>query len=48
MAEWRITSEDVVLQTPWFEVSRTAVELPLDLAGAGPLGQFRMKLRSGR
>jgi 8-oxo-dGTP pyrophosphatase MutT (NUDIX family) len=28
VAEWRITSEDIVLQTPWFEVSLAAVELP--------------------
>ena len=28
MVEWRITSEDIVLQTPWFEVSLAAVELP--------------------
>jgi 8-oxo-dGTP pyrophosphatase MutT (NUDIX family) len=28
VAEWRITSEDTVLGTPWFGVSLAAVELP--------------------
>jgi 8-oxo-dGTP pyrophosphatase MutT (NUDIX family) len=28
VAEWRITSEDFLLQTPWLEVSVAAVELP--------------------
>lgn len=28
MGEWRIISEDILLDTPWFGVSRAAVELP--------------------